>query len=101
MTRIIKKLIRMNQQRKKIYEDVEELVDSGDGTITEIKKEFYQGEPTDKTIFEQFIVMEKEKNQFLQSCSLGKSPDLVFLKQLMEIKTLRKLKAHQKKLLGE
>lgn len=101
MIKVVKKLIRLNQLKDKIYEDEEELIDYEDGNIAEIKKEYYQGHPTEKTIFEQFIIMEKEKNQLLQSSALDKSPDMTFLKQYIEIRTYRRLKALQKKLLGE
>ena len=101
MRKIVKRLIRMNQLKNKIYEEVEKLIDHEDGNLTEIKREYYQGEPLEKTIFEQFIDMEKEKNRLLQSSALDKLPGIVIIRQYLEIKTFKKLKKLQKKLLGE
>ena len=54
----------MNQLKNKIYEEVEELIEDEDGNLTEIKMEYYQGEPLEKTIFDQFMTVEKEKNHY-------------------------------------
>lgn len=91
----------IDKGKNKIYEEEEELIDHEDGNLTEIKRESYQGHPMAEKIFEQFIVMEKEKNQLLKSSALDKCPGISIVRQYMEIKSYKKLKALLKKLLGK
>ena len=101
MKKIVKRIIRMNQLKNKIYEEVEELIEDEDGNLIEIKMEYYQGEPIEKTIFDQFITVEKEKNHLIQSSALDKLPGIVVVRQYLEIKAFNRLKKLQKKILGE
>ena len=101
MKKIVKRLIRMNQLKNKIYEEVEELIDYEDGNLAEIKEEYYEGEPLEKAIFDQFMTVEKEKNLLIKSSSLDKLPGIVVVRQYLEIKAFNRLKKLQKKILGE
>jgi hypothetical protein len=102
MIKIIKRLIKLNQKEENLYEAVEQLVDHEDGNVTEIRTEKYQGNPLEKSVFDQFIIIEKEKNQLLQSGIRNtESTEMSFIKQYMQIKAFTRLKKLQKKLLGE
>ena len=101
MKKVKKTLIRMNQLGNKIYQEDEVLTDFEDGSLTETRKEHYQGNPLEKIIFDQFMAMEKEKNTLLQSSAINKASGLILIKEYMKIKTFNNLKNLQKKLLGE
>jgi hypothetical protein len=102
MIKIIKRLIKQNQKKDCIYEEVEELIDHEDGNITEIRTQSYQGNPIDKEIFSQFLNLEQEKNRLLQSNAFDKSDGMMsFLRQYQGIRSIKRIKKLQKKLLGE
>lgn len=102
MIKIIKRLIKQNQKKECIYEEEEQLIDYEDGNITEIRTQSYQGNPLDKEIFSQFLNLEQEKNRLLQSNAFEKSEGMMaFLKQYMGIRSIKRIKEIQKKLLGE
>jgi hypothetical protein len=101
MIKVIKKLTKTDKYKNKIYEEEEELIDHEDGNLTEAKKEFYQGSPLEKTTFEQFLILEREKNHLLQTGAPEKLSGISIIKHYIEIKAYKRLKALQKKLLGE
>ena len=62
MKRFIRRIIKLNQRGDRIYEEEQEVIDHEDGNRTEIKTENYRGNPIEKTVFEQYVIMEREKN---------------------------------------
>ena len=101
MIKILKRLVRLDKEKKKIYEEVEELIDHENGDITQNRIESYQCSPLEKNVFDQLIVMEKEKNDLLKISTPKEINGFVIIRQYMEIKSFKKLKNLQKKLLGE
>lgn len=101
MKKVKKSLIRTNRTGKIIYEEAEELVDHEDGSLSETKREHYQGEPLEKIIFDQFMAMEKEKNVLLQSGALDKASGIMLIREYIRMKTFNNLKKLQKRILGD
>lgn len=102
MIKIIRRLIKQNQKRECIYEEEEQLIDHEDGNITELRTQSYQGNPLDKEIFSQFLNLEREKNRLIQSNIFEKPEGIMsFMKQYMGVRTIKRIKKLQKKLLGE